>query len=486
MITQNNLLDRALSTAKIGVWTYDKDSAVFELSENAQDIFGIEESRLSGINELLNRFVSEYDQEQYIECLNQIIEENESKSGIYQIKCSSGATKWIRCIGQPEVENGDIHTIFGTVQDITDHIETERKLAETQRKYELMAKNSSDGIIIIDKEVTSFVSPGFLKLMCYDTFEDYIKATSGSLRPVIHPEDKPRIKSEFKQKIGEKAATGTYQFRARTGNGSYIWREDHVNYQYDSRGRLEKTYAVCRDITGRKQTEKKLRQLIDEKNWLVSTIVHDIRNPISAGVSLNSILLEEIENIEYRKLISTANEKLESALNLAAELLEISSMEDEGFSIEKENLQPEIIFQSLLDSFGVKAESAGIEFIIQIDPDLPEMEMNKSKMIRVLNNLISNSLKFTPKGGKVRVSAVSDNQHLKITVEDSGIGIPGDLIPTLFDKFTDAKREGLRGESTTGLGLSIAKQIIEHHNGSISVESREGEGTKFSIQLPIR
>lgn len=486
MITQNDLLDRALSTAKIGVWTYHKDSSIFQLSENSRDIFGIKESRLSDITELLNRFVSEHDREQYIECLNRIIEENESKSGIYQIKCLSGATKWIRCIGQPEDENGDTDTIFGTVQDITDHMETERKLAETQHKYELMAKNSSDGIIIIDKEVTSFVSPGFLKLMRYDTFEDYIKATSGSLRPVIHPDDKPRIKSEFKQKISEKAESGTYQFRAQTGNSSFIWREDHVSYQYDTHGRLEKTYAVCRDITKRKQTEKKLRQLIDEKNWLVSTIVHDIRNPISAGVSLNSILLEEIEDIEHRKLISAANEKLESALNLAAELLEISSLEDEGFSIEKETIQPIIILQSLQDSFGVKAESAGIEFVIQTDSDLPEMEMNKSKMIRVLNNLTSNALKFTPKGGKIQVSAASDNQHLKIIVEDSGIGIPGELIPNLFDKFTEAKREGLRGESTTGLGLSIAKQIIEHHNGSISVESNEGEGTKFSIQLPIR
>jgi PAS domain S-box-containing protein len=485
MIEDHDLLDRALATAKLGVWTYDQNLSTFQLSENAMEIFEVETNRLTDIAELIHRFASDHDRKKYASCLEKIVKTGKPQSGIFQIICSRNTTKWVRCIGQPQQDNQTSTSIFGTVQDITDHIETERKLAETQQKYELMAKNSSDGIIIIDKEFTTFASPGFLRLMRYGTFEEYLEATKGSLRPVIHPDDKPRIKKRFKQKMSERADTGTYQFRALTGDGTYIWREDHVNYQYDCRGRLEKTYAVCRDITKRKQTEEKLRKLIEDKNWLVSTIVHDIRNPISAGVSLNSVLLDEIKNEEHRKLIGAANERLESALSLAGELLELSTMEDDNFVLEKENVEPKTFLTSVATSFQTSAEDHGIDLQLDIEEDLPQTRLNKEKMTRALNNLISNALKFTPDEGSVTLRAILQGGFLQIELSDTGIGIPSDQIPSLFDKFTEAKREGLHGETTTGLGLSITKQIIELHDGVITVFSTVGEGTTFTIKLPV-
>jgi len=485
MIENHDLLDRALATAKLGVWTYDQNHSTFSLSEIAREIFEVESNTITDVSELMQRFASDHDRKKYAACLDKIVESGKPKSGIFQMICRENNTKWVRCIGQLEQDNRTSKSIFGTVQDITDHIITERKLAETQQKYELMAKNSSDGIIIIDKELTTFASPGFLRLMRYDTFEDYLEATKGSLRPVIHPDDKPRIKTKFKQKISGRADTGTYQFRALTGDGTYIWREDHVNYQYDCRGRLEKTYAVCRDVTKRKQTEKKLRKLIEDKNWLVSTIVHDIRNPISAGVSLNSVLLEEIENEEHRKLIEAANDRLENALTLAGELLELSAMEDDNFVLEKEVLELKTFLPSITNSFQATANEHDIKLQLDIKTDLPQIRVNKEKMSRALNNLMSNALKFTPEGGSVTLNTILQGGFLKIELIDTGIGIPSEQIPSLFDKFTEAKREGLRGETTTGLGLSITKQIIELHGGSISVFSTVDEGTTFTIKLPV-
>ena len=485
MIEHHDLLDRALATAKLGVWTYDQNLSTFQLSENAREIFEVDTNRLTDVSELMHRFASDHDRKKYASCLEKIVKTGEPQSGIFQIVCSNNNTKWVRCIGQPEQDCNITKAVFGTVQDITDHIETERKLAETQQKYELMAKNSSDGIIIIEKDVTTFASPGFLRLMRYDTFEEYLEATKGSLRPVIHPDDKPRIKTKFKEKISKRAETGTYQFRALTGDGIYIWREDHVNYQYDCQGRLEKTYAVCRDVTKRKQTEKKLRKLIEDKNWLVSTIVHDIRNPISAGVSLNSVLLDEIKNEEHIKLINAANTRLESALSLAAELLELSSMEDENFVLEKEPTQSGRYLSDIIESFQAEAEENGIELTLDEKLNTELILLNQEKMQRALSNLISNSLKFTPKDGRITLSAILHDDSIQIKISDTGIGIPSEHLPTLFDKFTEAKREGLHGETTTGLGLSITKQIIELHGGSLSVFSTVGKGTTFTIKLPV-
>jgi signal transduction histidine kinase len=225
--------------------------------------------------------------------------------------------------------------------------------------------------------------------------------------------------------------------------------------------------------------------LIEDKNWLVSTIVHDIRNPISAGVSLNSVLLEEIENEEHRKLIEAANDRLENALTLAGELLELSAMEDDNFVLEKEVLELKTFLPSITNSFQATANEHDIKLQLDIKTDLPQIRVNKEKMSRALNNLMSNALKFTPEGGSVTLNTILQGGFLKIELIDTGIGIPSEQIPSLFDKFTEAKREGLRGETTTGLGLSITKQIIELHGGSISVFSTVDEGTTFTIKLPV-
>ncbi len=103
----------------------------------------------------------------------------------------------------------------------------------------------------------------------------------------------------------------------------------------------------------------------------------------------------------------------------------------------------------------------------------------------VINNLLSNSLKFTPYDGKIEVSITEPNEkEILIKVKDDGIGIPSDLQPFLFDKFTKARRKGIHGEPTTGLGMSIIKTIVEWHNGRIWFESSEGIGTTFYIEIP--
>ena len=111
---------------------------------------------------------------------------------------------------------------------------------------------------------------------------------------------------------------------------------------------------------------------------------------------------------------------------------------------------------------------------------------NRNGIVRMINNLLSNAVKFTPEGGNVTLALdPAPQDHLTITVADTGIGIPEDNIPRLFDKFTKTSQSGTGGEKGTGLGMSIVKEIVDIHGGTIDVSSKEGEGTRFEIKLPI-
>ena len=112
------------------------------------------------------------------------------------------------------------------------------------------------------------------------------------------------------------------------------------------------------------------------------------------------------------------------------------------------------------------------------------MHIDQDKFLRVFNNVVMNAIKFSPRGGKIRIRIKSSLQGVLVTVQDNGIGIPPEISDKIFDPFTSAKRAGTAGEQPFGLGLYISKQIIEAHQGRIWFESSPAEGTQFFIQLP--
>jgi two-component system sensor histidine kinase VicK len=114
-----------------------------------------------------------------------------------------------------------------------------------------------------------------------------------------------------------------------------------------------------------------------------------------------------------------------------------------------------------------------------------QVNLNTDKFNRVLDNLISNALKFSKEGDNLDIILSKEKNMALLQVQDHGLGIPKDMLPHIFERFTKAGRSGLKGEASTGLGLSIVKQIIEKHGGTITVNSEEGKGSCFSIRLPL-
>jgi len=224
----------------------------------------------------------------------------------------------------------------------------------------------------------------------------------------------------------------------------------------------------------------------DEKDRILKAAAHDLRGPIASVMALSELILTASGTIneEQEQYLSLIKEACVNAMDLSKDILEAAS------SLRKENLKIEKIdFLQLLGNtvelMRPKAVEKNQRITIQVPPENLQLFIDKAKMSRVIVNLISNAIKFSPSGSIIKVILEKNGDTLQLSVHDNGIGIPDNLKAKIFDVFTEAKRQGTYGEKSFGLGLSIAKHIVEAHEGRIRLESEKDMGTTFYITLDI-
>lgn len=221
-----------------------------------------------------------------------------------------------------------------------------------------------------------------------------------------------------------------------------------------------------------------------EKDRILRTVAHDLRNPLGGIASMSDIMVEEDEYTdEQKELLKIIRETSNNSLVLINELLEAANVNKTDLKMQRLEIN-ELIGNSIEM---LRFKAAEKEQKIRFSPvDLPEeLVVDREKIWRVISNLISNAIKFSPVGSVIRVQAVKMTDNVRISVSDNGIGIPEEIRLKVFNMFTDAQRPGTMGEKSFGLGLSICKQIIESHGGKIWFDSIESVGTTFFFTLPI-
>jgi signal transduction histidine kinase len=242
------------------------------------------------------------------------------------------------------------------------------------------------------------------------------------------------------------------------------------------------------DITERKKNEARLQALNESKDRILGTVAHDLRNPIHNIQGMTDILELQLKgNIAEQdiQIFGLMKKSCKRALTLINELLEISKLEDENFEMKRERIDLNEFLGLELAVFLEEMKTKELEFVLDITEKETFVLLNTDRFHRVLSNLLSNAIKFTPRKGTVSVSTQKEDGFVTLVISDTGIGIPTALQANLFEKFSEASREGLEGEKSTGLGMSIVKQIIKLHHGKIDFKSKEGKGTSFKITLPL-
>ncbi|MFN3781717.1 MAG: sensor histidine kinase, partial [Candidatus Kapaibacteriota bacterium] len=233
-------------------------------------------------------------------------------------------------------------------------------------------------------------------------------------------------------------------------------------------------------------TKEKLEEALKEKDKLFSIIAHDLKSPFSGFLGIANLLSTDIESFTKEELVELAKSLKESAENvykLLENLLEWSRIQRGLIPFNPENHDLFSLVEHIHSLHRANIEKKSINFTNLI-PNYLEAKFDINMISTVLRNLISNAIKFTPKGGKITIDYKQNNNELTISVSDTGIGIPNRILPDLFRLGAKISRPGTDGESSTGLGLILCKEYIERHKGKIWVESQEGYGSTFYFTLP--
>ncbi|WHH59521.1 ATP-binding protein [Petroclostridium sp. X23] len=240
------------------------------------------------------------------------------------------------------------------------------------------------------------------------------------------------------------------------------------------------TVSVLQDITHMKEVE-------DLKSNFISTVSHELRTPLTSIIMGAGLLLDGISgelNPGQKEIVEAMDEDGTRLMAIVNDLLDLSKIESGKMYMNLQQTSIYALVESCINPLLDIAKEKGIRLFDLVSKDIPLIYLDSNKISYVMNNLITNALKFTDRGGEIKISAKVENQLLKVSVKDTGIGIPKEYHELIFEKFTQVESES-KNQGGTGLGLAITKEFIKKHNGDIWVESEPGEGSNFIFTLPL-
>ncbi|MFP5213731.1 MAG: sensor histidine kinase, partial [Acidobacteriota bacterium] len=223
------------------------------------------------------------------------------------------------------------------------------------------------------------------------------------------------------------------------------------------------------------------------KTDFVHMVSHELRSPMAAVKQQLSVILEGLAGevtTRQREMLDRSQERIQGLLDLVNELLDIARMEGGGEARQMVPVQLRTIIESTVELMRPQAEQLSIDISMDLPPEAPLVQADPRGMEEVFTNLIGNAIRYSPDGGTVTISTLPCGSYLEVLVSDTGIGIPAEEIPKIFDKFYRVKHPRTRKVIGTGLGLAIVKGIVDAHRGAIRVESEPGVGTTFRVTLP--
>jgi cell cycle sensor histidine kinase DivJ len=354
-----------------------------------------------------------------------------------------------------------------------------RFLAENA--HDLITRHTADGRI-------HYASPASARLLGYRP-EELIGRT---LADFAHPDDAEIAVAAF-ESAGEGSAASV-ELRLATKQGGYAWSEFRCRPAGWSGDTLGAIVAVTRDIAERKAYERDLIQARDlaedasrAKSRFLANMSHELRTPLNAILGFSEVMTHQMfgplgaRYVDYAQLIHESGGHL---LGLINSILDMSKIEAGRLKLQPERFDVTDITVQALRFVSFLAERNGVTLEEAIDPAARYMVADKRAVTQILINLLSNGVKFTPRGGAVRISATLAGEDIELSVADTGVGIDHADLKRLGQPFEQVDSEYTRAKEGTGLGLALVRALTHLHGGTMAIESMVGEGTTVRIRFP--
>ncbi len=432
----------------------------------------------------------------------------------FRLKCAkTGEYSWFFSKGIPRYfSNGNFAGYLATALDIDDRKQTEKYILQSIEHIHFLTDTMPQKVWTAsgDGSVTYMNMPW----TAYSgiTVEEF--KTSG-WASITHPDDLLDCDEKWANSIktGEPFEN---EHRFRRQDGEFRWHLTRCIPQHNEEGKIILWVGTDTDIDDKKRTEeelilankiaeysllkrdkalrelmetkKKVEEIMRVKEQFLSNMSHEIRTPMNAIIGFTDLILKTGLSDEQKQFTDAIKTSGENLLVIINDILDFSKLEAGAITFEKIEFKLPQVLATMTDLMLPKSTEKNIKLSVMVDNKIPEVLIgDPTRLNQVLLNLVGNAIKFTEKGEvKTMIDIVTDDEHeieLKISVIDTGIGIPEEKMLTIFEPFTQATSDTTRKYGGSGLGLSIVRQFVERQGGSVSIESCVGKGSIFSFKL---
>ncbi len=381
-----------------------------------------------------------------------------------------------------------------SVTNITDRIIAIKALQRSESNFRSIFTNAAIGIDVVDEEGRFLqVNKAMLDMMGY-TLEE-MKALK--IADITFPDDHEESICSLGDLFNGTSDCYRIEKRYIRKDGSIFWADLSVTIYHDIVSQKKYAIGTIIDITEAKTLQQQLERSREEaikanraKSEFLANMSHEIRTPLNAVIGFTELLetlVTDIKQISYLESIKSGGKNL---LLLINDILDLSKIEAGKMIFKYEPVDPHSLINEIKQIFSLKISEKNLDFIINVDDEIPDsLIIDEVRVRQVMFNLIGNAIKFTEKGyvkfSVKRLPSPDDNSRidLKVSVEDTGIGIPADQRQIIFDAFQQTTGQNTRKYGGTGLGLSISKRLVEMMGGNIELTSEPGKGSNFTFTL---
>jgi PAS domain S-box-containing protein len=416
---------------------------------------------------------------------------------VNRYRTKAGEWRWIEWSTRVERETGLIHA---AARDVTERREQERARAEAEERFRRAFEDSAIGMAVIG-------SSGEWTFKLVDANDALCRILgrpradligSETFEGLVHPQELEQIAEEVEALVTGRLEVSRRERRITRADGETAWVDATTSIVRGQDGEFLYMIIQIVDIQDRKDLELASRRATERaieaarlKSEFVANMSHEIRTPLNGVIGMTDLLLGTTlgnEQREYADALHASGRALRSVID---EVLDFSKLEAGKVEVDPTDFEVRDLVSETAAVVAAQVRAKGLELIAWCDPWVPHAVRGDANRIRqVLTNLLGNALKFTDEGEIVAQATVQrpvdeDAPVLRFQVSDTGIGIAPDVVPTLFDPFSQADSSTTRRFGGTGLGLAISKELVELLGGEIGVESTPGDGSTFWFTVPV-
>ncbi|MBD2115154.1 PAS domain S-box protein [Nodosilinea sp. FACHB-141] len=477
---------------------YDMNFVPFYVNPAGQQLAGLDDVQ-QYIETSVRDFFFPEDQDFIInEFLPHVLQEGQAEVEIRFRHFKTGEALWmIYNVFHIKDEHNQPIGLATVSRDITDRKQAEAALQESEELKQRILESSQDCIKVLTLEGRLvYLNTGGFNLLEID---DPASVLNAKWLDFWQDEDRQNAEAAF---IAAKAGNAAQlQGCCPTAKGNLKWWDAIVTPIQDASGKVAQLLAISRDITRQKQAESKQEQLLKReqaareeaeranriKDEFLAVLSHELRSPLNPILGWTQLLKTgRFDQARQAEALATIERNAKLQSQLIEDLLDISRIMQGKLTLNPTHASLTFVISAAVETVRLAAEAKNIEIALDLDTQVAPIFGDAARLQQVVWNLLTNAVKFTPKGGQVTVELRQVEQLARIRVIDTGIGIKAQFIPYVFEYFRQEDGSTTRKFGGLGLGLAIVRQIVELHGGTVAVESDgEQQGATFIVQLPV-